>query len=56
MNENYVVVTGTPVEGFSIWGPFRDVEAAKAWVGTRVDDWVVVKLDRPEESTYTVMP
>lgn len=47
MTNRYVVVSGNPIDGFSILGPFLDSDDANNWAQDLDCDWWVTKLTTP---------
>jgi hypothetical protein len=51
MQEQYIVVCGNPVDGFTYVGPFADHDTAEN-AGDRIDqDWWIAELEAPETVT-----
>lgn len=49
----FIVVTGTPIDGFRFFGPFSDGNEATEYAATNCESdhcesWWVVKLEKPE--------
>jgi hypothetical protein len=45
MSSEYIVVMGTPMNGFTFHGPFESVEAAADWADTQTrPDWWIAPL------------
>jgi hypothetical protein len=45
----YCVVTGTPIEGFEVTGPFNSDDEASEWASELADAWWVMRLNPPED-------
>jgi hypothetical protein len=42
----YIVVSGTPADGFAFWGPLEDPDAAASWAESNLHgDWWVTELE-----------
>lgn len=52
MSDLYVVLTGNPIDGLSVYGPFEDAEAANEFADgcLRGNEWWSVTLHAPEEA------
>jgi hypothetical protein len=51
----YVVLAGSPVDGFRVVGPFAKLDDAVSWSGTHVPDEIqgtVAELEDPETVTW----
>jgi hypothetical protein len=46
----YVVVTGNPFDGLSLWGPFNDANEAGDWASIEMDGetWWVMAINPTE--------
>lgn len=48
--DNHCIITGNPVDGFQIIGPFPDGDAALTYAGgISGDDWWITSLETPED-------
>jgi hypothetical protein len=44
----YVVVSGNPFDGMTIYGTFDTHEDAQQWAGPQLDEWWVLEVKAPE--------
>ena len=49
MELNYAVITGNPVDGLILYGPFEGAEAANEWAAVELkhEEWWVTRLESP---------
>ena len=45
---NWIVITGDPGSGFTVYGPFGCTQDALDWAGRLVNDWWIDELLKPE--------
>jgi hypothetical protein len=46
----YCVLTGSPIDGFEVSGPFDTHDEACEWASELAEGWWVMVLNAPEES------
>lgn len=46
----WILIAGSPLEGFSYYGPFTDTDTAIQWAEDakhQIDDWWLIRLEDP---------
>lgn len=59
MDRPCVALTGSPMDGYEVWGPFESTDAAAAWAEQRVPFIgfvTVMYLQSPEDHPVRVNP
>ena len=52
MKEEWIILAGSPFDGFSHYGTFESFDQAQEWADTKIGftvEWWVAKLDNPSE-------
>ena len=46
--DQYMIITGNPIDGLTFFGPFADKDAALDWGAGSGGDWWLATLEAPD--------